>query len=344
MGSEVFVTLKSQGRKLSRGGAETIVGAPEEFTIIGSDISAEKLSALYPDESKAHERARAIIRGVVDRTRTKGPPPDWFVASLSGGVTQFPTVANLGPDRKGRIWFPMVIGRQRNGGLREWNRRNPGNAHELTCVIAPLKHNDKAGIDAELDALEANAESNVFVAMPDSGKADHAARLKSKGKADADIAGRIGARDAEHVKQLLALAECCEKVQAEVDAGHVLLADALVLCKLTPEEQARRVARKQAGNGKAAKDASAPPRAKTKPAAVLASWEATVRASVEGLPPRDAESPVIIRRLGFIEGLIAAQGKGIPEWAAKFVEVEEAARKGRASGKMDRVKAHGGTA
>lgn len=341
MGSEVFVTLKSQGRKLSRGGAETIVGPPEEFTVIGADITAEKLSALYPDESKAHARARAIIRGVVDRTRTKGPPPDWYVATFVGGVEEPPSAANLGPDKKGRIWFPIVKGRQRTMGLREWNRKNPKEAHDLTCFLAPLKHNDAAGIDAELDALESNTVSNAFVAMPDSGKADHAARLKAKGRSVAEIVGRVGARDAAHVAQLLALAECCEKVQNEVDAGHVLLADALVLCKLTPVEQVRRVARKQAGNGKAAKDASAPPRAKTKPAPVLASWEATVRKSID-----DASEDAAILR-AYAEGLASAQGKAPPAWAMKFHEAadgERLAAKGGGKPRKGRKAAKGGAA
>ncbi len=323
MGSEVFVALKAQGRNLTRGGAETIVGPPDEFTIIGVDITVEKLSALYPDESKAHVRARAIIRGTVDRTRTKGPPPDWYVATFVNGVEENPSCANLGPDKKGRIWFPIVKGRQRTMGLREWNKRNPKATHDLTCFLAPLKHNDAAGIDAELDALEANTVSNAFVAMPDSGKADHAARLKAKGRSVAQIVGLVGARNAEHVGHLLALAECCEKVQAEVDGGRVLIAECLVLCKLKPEEQERRVARKTAGNGKAAKDGAAPARAKTKPAPVLASWEAEVRNAIDG----DPSDPSAIMLRAYADGLAAAQGKAPPPWAVKFHESAEQARK-----------------
>jgi hypothetical protein len=327
MGSELFQTLKDQKRKIGRGGAETLVGPPEEFIVIGVDVDADALCKKYPnpDTSKAHARAQAIIRGVVDRTRTKGPPPDWFVQSLAGGVRQFPTVANLGPDSKGRIWIVHVVGRQRNTGLRIWNKKHPDDTHDLTCVLAPLKHNDKAGIDAELDALEANAESNVFVAMAPSSLGDHAARLKAKGKSDAYIAGRIGARDAEHVRQLVALSECCEAVQQEVDAGRVALAACVALSKLAPEEQERRVKRTAAasanggGRAQAARDAVAPPRRRSVNAKVLEGTEQKARALY-----KESKS---VRLLDAAQILAWALGKAeCPEWLANAVPTKGAVK------------------
>lgn len=84
--------------------------------------------------------------------------------------------------------------------------------------------------------------------------------------------------------------------------------------------------RKAAAVAKAARKARAPApaRAKTKPAPVLASWEAEVRASV-GSVAQDGYKAV---RLGaYADGLAAAQGKAPPEWAAKYHESGDAARK-----------------
>lgn len=66
--------------------------------------------------------------------------------------------------------------------------------------------------------------------------------------------------------------------------------------------------------------------ARTRPTPVLASWAKAVGASIEGLPPRDMESPVVVRRLGFIEGVRACMGEAPPEWAVKFIESAEGER------------------
>lgn len=284
MGSDLFTALREQGSNIRRGGGEIAVGPPEDFIIIGRDFTAEKLSALYPDESAAHERARRIIAGIRDRTRTANDPPASFIASLRNGQEEPGKVANLGPDKRGKVRIVVVVGRQRNMGLRVWNRDNPARRWDFSGLVAPLKHNSKAGIDAELDAILSNAASNVFVAMPESGRADHAAMLAAKEMAHADIATAIGARDADHVRMLLDLAECCEAVHESVDSGRVPLSACADLKKHSHEEQARRVARRQAGPSRAAKNGAAQARAKSLPAHVIAKVESEIRGEPITIP------------------------------------------------------------
>lgn len=328
MGSELFTALKLQKQDIERGGGESMVAPPEAFAIIGVDTTAENLTALYPEEdSKAHARARAIIAGIRDKTRTAKPPPAAFVATLRCGVRQAITLANLGPDRKGRIWIVVALGRQRTLGLRLWNAANPEQTHRLRGMLEPFAHNAKAGVDAELEALEANAASNVFVAMPESGKADHATMLAAKGKPIADIAITIGARDAEHVGLLLELAKCEPCVQDAIDSGKVAIGMAAIYSALAPEEQDRRLKRATAKGGKKGKSEAAPARAKTRPAPILASIERTVRASLATpiVDPSVKDTDLLL--LGYVEALRVAQGGDPPAWAKKFHDAEEDERK-----------------
>lgn len=287
MSSGQFEGLEELGIQRG-GGAEPCHGPPEAFSIIGLDVSAEKLVSLYPETKgkigEAHLRAVALIKGVRDRTRTTNPPPPEFVAAVgAAGIVQRILVANLGPDKKGKPWVITVAGRQRNWATRLHNEKAvPSDVRE---VIAELRgFPNRAGIDAELTALETNAASNVFVAMSQSQMADHAVMLREKGISPANIAIRVGAKNADHVGLLFALAECGPEVQAVVDADKIPLAECPTLAKLGSEEQARRVLRKTAGPTKKEKDAAAPPRPKSMPAAKVHAWIDELE-RMSGAPP-----------------------------------------------------------
>src|SRR5262249_32354472 len=136
---------------------------------------------------------------------------------------------------------------------------------------------------------------NVFVPMKTSEMADHAFMLAQKGLAPANVAIKIGAHDAAHVEQLLALAECCPAVAEEVDAGRLALSECAALAKCPPDEQERRVKRKVAApkgaNGKgaaAARDEAAPARLKSKPGRFMLALQAEVLSAV---PEAEQDAP-----------------------------------------------------
>lgn len=320
MGSELFTTLKEQGRPIKRGGGESAEAFPEEFTVVGVDISAEALCALYPDKGKMHARARAIVLGVRDKTRTAKAPTPAFVSTLRRGVRQTISLANLGPDTNGRIWIVVVIGRKRTLGLRIWNEANPEKRHEIKGMLEPLVHNSKAGIDAELEALEANAESNVFEAMEESSKADHALMLSAKGRAPEDIVITIGARNVEHVGLLLLLAECCDEVKEAVDAGRIGIAEVADLAKHKHDVQRQRILRRLAGPNRANKDAASPPRPKARSAKTLEAMEAEVWQRTGGTTSyetADRDAAIALARLeGAAAGLAYARGGEAAQWLA----------------------------
>lgn len=266
MGSALFKTLEEQGQEIERGGGETMVAYPEAFAIVGLDISAEDLLALYPDEGKQHTRARAIILGIRDKTRVRKPPDRAFVATFRKGTEEPITLANLGPDHTGHVWIVVAKGRNRTMAQRAWNEANPRATWKILGFLKPFIHNDAAGIDAELEALESNAVSNVFVAEVPSTKADRAVMLAAKNRSNSDIAISIGVRGAQEVIYLLTLAECHDDVKTAVDDGLLTLVQAGDLAKHPHEEQARRVARLRAGPSRAAKNEAAAPREKARPA------------------------------------------------------------------------------
>lgn len=300
MSSQQVDQLKDVGFR--RAGEEGISAPPEAYTIVGLDVSAEKLTALYPAtsgrEGAAHGRARAIIKGVRDHTRVVDAPPPAFVASLSIGVQEPVAVANLGPDKNGKVWVLVCRGRQRTMGLRALNKTLPPQSRlELPGRIKAFPNTKD--IDAELTALEANAASNVFVAMRPSQSAAHATALAERGLAPANIAIRVGARDAEHVDLLLMLAKCVPEVQAAVDRDEIALAKVKTLHKLDPDEQVRRVTRQAAGANRNAQNAAAAPRAKTRPARVLVSLADTFRDSGHiAMPARDVVLDVLAYAAG----------------------------------------------
>lgn len=286
MGSSQFEGLDAIGI-LRGGGAEPCHGPPEAFTIVGLDISAEKLIALYSETKgkpgEAHERARKLIMGARDMTRADDidPPPE-FVASIGAeGIAQRIVCANLGPDRKGKPWVVTIAGRKRNVGARKWNGAHPADAVEMLAELKGFKNT--ATIDAELAALDLNSASNIFVGMRPSQMADHAAMHTAKGRPPAIVALKIGARDAEHVALLLALAECAPEVKASVDANVTPLADCRTLSTLPADEQARRIARKTAPSRKAA-DAAAPPRPRARAASLARSVADALVVTSHGRP------------------------------------------------------------
>jgi hypothetical protein len=301
------------------GGGEFCHGDPRAFTILGLDIEAEKLVALYSETEghlgDMHRRAVAIIKGVCDRTRTVEPPPAEFIRSLGEGVEDAIIVANLGPDKKGKDWVVVVAGRQRTWGLRLWNEKVP--AVERLEIPAEIRaFRNRAGIDAELTALSTNATSNVFVAMRPSQLADHAIMLREKKLTPGNIAIKIGAKDADHVALLCALGDCAPGVQRAVDAMRLPLSACAHLVKLPIGEQERRVARQLAGKSPSAKNKAAPVRAKTRSHKELAQVEGDARRASKNAGSETTAAQL----LGFAAGLAFSQGKEPPPWARPLLK------------------------
>lgn len=291
MGSEGFVALEALGVRRRSAGEES-EGPPESYTIVGLDVSAERLLESYPDATSkgdrtGHPRARAIIAGVRDQTRVAEPPPEWFVESVGHKQEEPIVVANLGPDRGGKTWLVVVRGRQRTMALREWNsRQKPENRRNLFARIEGLRHT--AAINAELGALLSNVASNTHVAMRLSQKADHALMMRERGVPNASVAVHLGIADAAQVAHLLTLADCAAEVKEAVDAGRLALAEVSGYVKLDHDEQRRRVLRATAAgkgaNGKGdreARDAAAPARQKATARSVVERAVATVGATPE---------------------------------------------------------------
>jgi hypothetical protein len=259
---------------------------PTAYTIVGgngpNDKTAEQLAKLYPDDSAKHRRARAIIAGCRDALRALRPPPPGFVDSCRNGIVQDIVCADLGPDKHGRSWVPVIVGRKRTQARRLIDAEGakgkpPEPPRILYAVIAPFAINTREEFDMELRALEMNAKSNVHVAMLPSEQAEHAAMLAGKDMREVDIVPRVGAQDVEHITQLLALFRCERPVQDAADARKLLPAEWVTYAALDPIEQVRRITRKLAGNGKAKKDAVAEHRPRALNSASLLTIEGVVR-------------------------------------------------------------------
>jgi hypothetical protein len=269
MGSEAFDRL---GIGRSKEGA---LDYPDKFTVIGVDIEADTLIKRYKG-TRGERYAADVIRAVVQKYRTAGDPPDYFVRTLTGGVNEPILICDLGADVKGKSWAVVIDGRQRCMGLRIVNDRNkaaapPLPALKVAACFRAFKH-DGAGLAAAL----VKVTSNVRVARTFSQRADDALDLDGRGVGHEDIGPLVEAKDAAEVALLLALASCVDEVKAEVDAGRIPLAQCASLSKCKPEEQVRRVKRTSAASdgrrtreSEAARNAAAPKRAKTRRANVL---------------------------------------------------------------------------
>lgn len=313
MGSEQFQRYPGLKRR-----AEGAGGDPYLFTVIGVDIAPAALITKYKG-SKQAGYASDVIGAVVQKYRTAKPPPASFVDLCRGGIHEPIIVCDLGADAKGKSWMVVVDGRQRNLSARAINDERSGVSVEVTAVFRPFKR-ESAGIDAMVVKVVANAR----VPRTYSQRAEDAGDLRARNIAISPP--MVDARDDAEVELLVLLNGCAEGVKTAVDAGSFLLADVAALAKCDHEEQERRVTRKTAGKGKAAKDGAAPARAKTRPAPVLASVEAMARRMTSDMPAdADPGSPgARIRDAADIARW--AQGGEPPSWWVKVVMASEAER------------------
>jgi hypothetical protein len=305
---------------------------PTDYTIIGgsgpNDRTAVQLDKLYPEDSAKHRRARAIVAGCRDSLRAHRMPPPGFVETCRNGIIQDVIAADLGPDKSGRSWVVMIVGRKRIQSRRildaEGAKAKPPEPPRLVhAVIAPFAINTREAFDMELRALEMNARSNVSVAMLPSEQAEHARMLADKELRAVDIVPRVGAHDVAHVAQLLALFACERAVQDAADARKLAPAEWEAYAKLDPIEQVRRIGRKLAGNGKAAKDAAAEPRPRALNAASLVAIEGKIADRVREF---QVDPEIIIPRGVALRlvGLGVALAAGRPAGAMSVPEVKEA--------------------
>ncbi len=147
-----------------------------------------------------------------------------------------------------------------------------------------------------LTLAEANA-CKAILSIPDASL--HAA--VNSGAVTVDTAARAAKKGGAVVRQVL--------TRARSSGGG----------KVTPEGAAKAVM------------ATVAPRAKTKPAPVLASWESEIRNGIPETFGQDLD-PTVERMRAYADGLAAAQGKAPPAWAVKFHESAEAARKAAKGG------------
>lgn len=306
------ITTRLPGLRRRKDGV--LAGAPESFTVIGLDIAPDKLKGRY--RGTPHEgRACEIIDAIVQVQRIAKAPPAHFIDACRCGVVEPILIADLWEDRTGKTWAPLVDGRQRNVSVRAINAEK-GPQLEIPALVKTFKK-ASPGLDA---AIVKNV-ANCRVPRTPSQRAEDAADLDTRGLARGTMLALVEARDEAELEQLLALAACCNTVKDAVDGGKVPMGACVDLAKHDFAEQARRVAGRLAGNGKGAKDAAREPRAKTKPAPVLASWEATVRQSIT---IADTEDSAIMR--AYADGLASAQGKAPPPWALRYHEASDAER------------------
>lgn len=257
-------------------------GFADQFIILGVDIEPEALKARY-EGTKRHAYVCAVIDGLVQKQRTKTKrAPAWLVKVLRA-ATHIPPikVADLGRDgtldgwedekakkgkRAGKNWVIVDDGRQRTMARRELD-------DEATAAGLPRKqlaavYETYSAKNTYVDAVTSRVGANLREPRSFSSRAEDAADMKRGGYVDEDIAPYAEAKDAAEVAMLLALDTCIQDVKDAVDAGKVALVLSAKWAKLSDEEQASRVARAVV-SGKKAKDAAAPPRARTCPSAVV---------------------------------------------------------------------------
>lgn len=255
-------------------------GYPEQYVIVGLDISANDLKARYKG-TKRHEYISNIIDGAVQLQRTKGPPsaaltrllrkakqiPAIYVCDLGRDGTK--DDEEEGPDGKpvkvGRNHVLVIDGRQRDMATRINNiaaATDPDSkgARQLECIYVTFPSTDT--YDA---VVEFKVGSNVREPRSFSSRAEDAADLDRGGLSMEDIAPFAEVRTVDEVNLLLALHKCHDDVKALVDSGRVGLAAVARVATLTPINQVAWAARKAAPSRKAANEA-APPRPKARSA------------------------------------------------------------------------------
>jgi hypothetical protein len=194
-------------------------GRPDQFTVIGADISAAELIKRFDGNPWAQE----VIKALKDRRAERGDPPAFFWMSLrdQGAHTAIRFV-NLGNDAKGVPWLVVVDGRNRVLGLRKVNIERQALGQEAFLLKVEILNlpRGKDGIRAHLAALETKTVANISVAMRPSDNADRALDFERMGMSHLDIARKIGIRDEVAADEVPALG--AQRVERrEVDDGRV---------------------------------------------------------------------------------------------------------------------------
>jgi hypothetical protein len=343
MGSEQF---KRTGLQRDSEGCK---GFPEQFTIVGVDISPEDLKKRY-EGTKRHRFVCEVIDGLVQKQRTKtGSAPGWLVDMLRT-ATNIPAirVVDLGRDgtldgweevdgkkkKAGKNWVLIDDGRQRDMAMREINRTSgkPPRMLDATFVIYSSK-------GTYADAVMSKVGGNVRVARSFSQRAEDAADMARANYTHEAIVPFVEARDAAEVGLLLCLHQCVDEVKDAVDAGRVLLAECKKLSKETESEQIRLIARKTAvepgaNRGKKTRDAqnaAAPPKPRARPRAWcenLATKASTSEATFSGV-----DMAAIIRVLQGDQS--AMFDEGVSDAARALLKAADAATKGKGGAAND---------
>lgn len=314
-------------------------GYPEQFVILNVDVDPDALKARYAG-TKRHEYICNIIDGAVQLQRTKRPPSAAFTRTIRR-AKQIPAldVCDLGRDgtkegweevdgkrkRAGLNHVLVIDGRQRNMATRVNNALDIENGkppRKLRCeyVTFPASGTRDAVVLFKVGA-------NVREIRTASSRAEDAADMKRGGVSDEDIAPYVEAKDAAEVGLLLLLDGCSDGVKAAVDEGRRALADVKSLAAFGHDEQERRVARKEAGPGRAGKDAAASPRPKALARPVVeAMAEKLIR-----LPDFDGTRANVSALLRYVLG-DREQANGRPWLVALGNEAAEAVRTAKGAG------------
>lgn len=313
-------------------GSDTGTPYADQVEIIGVDISAEDLSALYVG-TKREKWVCEVIRGLIQLQRTKrGTAAQWLIDAMRDNPANPPPIAtcDLNLDRHGRNHVVVVAGRQRTMARRVEDAeivaagRPKSDRRQLTStsVVFPATGTYAAVVNYRV--VENVHDRRSFAA-----RAEDVFDLRSSGRSAESLTREGEVSTVEEVHMLLALHECDDAVKDAVDAGKEALSMALVYVKLDTDEQRRRILRKLAGTNGKAKDAAAPARAKTRRADTLREAEEALRAAPKGdahvwYDALDSEERAHynVNRMGEAADVLAwAQGKtDMPEWLANAIE------------------------
>lgn len=259
---------------------KSAAGFPEQYVIVGLDISAHDLKARYKG-TKRHKYISDVVDGAVQLQRTKGPPSAAFTRLLRK-AKQIPAIyvcdlgrdaskecTEEGPDGEmvpcGRNHVLVIDGRQRNMATRINNvaraKEDGEPRRKLDCMYVTFP---SAGTYDAVVAFKVGANVRE-IRTPSSRAEDATDMMRDKGWSMEDIAPYVEVATADEVNLLLALHLCTDEVKDAVDRGKIPLAAVARLSMLAPIKQVAVVARKLAPSRKAADDA-APPRPKARSA------------------------------------------------------------------------------